>query len=150
MKKLKVRFACLIFLILTQSCKEDECSNVLCIGNSTFRFELVNTNGENLLSNGTIQISDIMVINLDTQSTVEFAMINENSNDLIEINSIDLSLGTINYIIQVSEIDIFGLLITTERLIGECCDVTSFDDLKILNAEFLFDETIGVYTFLIE
>jgi hypothetical protein len=145
-----VGIICLIFFSLLQSCEKDDCSNVLCAPNSTFKFELVNTNGENLLSNGTIQMSDIRVINTDNQSSVEFTLINENSNDLIEINSIDIPIGTINYIIQASEIDIFGLFLINERNIGECCDVTNFSELRILDSEFLFDETIGVYTFLIE
>ncbi len=150
MKNLREKFTYLIFLILIQSCENNDCSSVVCAPNSTFRFELVNTNRENLLSNGTLQISDIRIINLDSQSTVEFALINQNNNDIIEINSVNIPTGTVNYIIQASEIDIFELLITTERTSGECCDVTNFSELRILNSEYLFDGTRGVYTFLFE
>lgn len=148
MKSLKVKFAFLIFIILIQSCnKYDDCATILCVGSSPFIFELVNTNGENLLSNGTIQASDIKVIDVDTQNTVEFHITNESN---IDIYAIDLQIGTKNHIVQVSEIDIFGLLTTTERNISKCCDVTDFIDLNILNSEYTFNEETLVYTFLIE
>ena len=148
MKNLKVKFAFFIFIILIQSCnKYDDCATILCVSNSTFIFELVNANGENLLSNGTIQTSDIKVIDVDTQNTVEFYITNDSN---IIIDAYDLQIGTNNHIVQVSEIDRFELLSTTERNISKCCDVTDFIDLNILNSEYIFNEETQVYTFLIE
>jgi len=149
---MKIRILTLLLMLgfFFTSCDNKNCSSVVCAPNSAFRFELVDTNEENLLSNGVLQISDIRIINLDSQRTIEFALINENNNDIIEINSIVIPTGAVNYVIQASEKDVFELLITTERTDGECCDVIKFSELKILNSEYLFDENRGIYTFLVE
>ena len=130
------------------SCDNVDCSAVSCVSNSTFRFELVNNNQENILSNGSLQIDDIKITDLDSQNTVEFDIINQDNNDIIVINS--FNLPTSNYNIQASGTDVFDLLIIVERNVGDCCDVIRFSELEILNSEFSFDENRFIYTFLFE
>ncbi|MHA7059119.1 hypothetical protein ACWGOQ_0017970 [Aquimarina sp. M1] len=49
--------------ILFSSCDDSDCVNIVCAPDATFRFELLNTNEENLISNGTLQLSDIEISN---------------------------------------------------------------------------------------
>ncbi|SEK56484.1 hypothetical protein SAMN04487910_0832 [Aquimarina amphilecti] len=146
--KLRFFYLLLIIVCLFSSCNSNDCELVVCAPNASFRFEVVNSDGQNLLSNGMLQIADIMITDLDNQSIIDLILINENST--LEINSMSLPLGITSYSVQVSNTEFFTLELKTVRTNGECCDVINFSNLEIRNSEFVFDENTGVYTFLLE
>ncbi len=150
MKNLKSIIACLFIVFLIQSCKDDECDNVICASNSSFIFELVNTDGDNLLSNGTIELTDVKVVHVETQDLIGLNAYVHDSRDIIEIYSLSLPEGSFNYKVQISENDAFDVLISTERDITDCCDVTFFNEITVSNADFIIDDNYGIYTIVIE
>lgn len=131
------------------SCDKNDCSLVVCAPNSTFIFELVNTNDENLLFNEILQLEDIKILNSDSQNILEFALVDTNDTKVIELNAVTIGTGFSNLVVQVLEKDIFELSIAAERTEGECCDVTNFNSLEIVNSEFSYDETNAIYTFIV-
>lgn len=147
-----IKVLTLIILIFTQSCKEDECEDLLCFTPpSPFDFELVNKlSGENLFTNGTFDQNDIRVINLDSHSSVEFTFIDENDYDVIRINTIGWETEIINYSLKISSIIIFDLYVNAERLNGDCCDYTEYKEIRIENADFELNQDSGIYKILVE
>ncbi len=142
----------LLILIITQSCKNDECEDILCFTPpSSFEFELVDkSTGENLFTNGTFDPINISVINLDDQSNVEFTFIDENDYNIIRINTIGWKTETVNYSVQISTESIFELFVNAERLIGDCCAYTEYKEIRIENAEFQLNQDDGIYKILVE
>ncbi|WP_299179575.1 hypothetical protein [uncultured Aquimarina sp.] len=146
---MKVRFFSFLLLIglLFNSCNNNDCELVVCAPNASFRFQIVNSEGENVISSSTLLISDIMILDVNNQNTVDFTVINENNTTIVVINSTSISTGKTAYSIEVSNSELFALELTTERIDGECCDVINFIDLEIQNSEYVFDQNTDVYTF---
>ena len=65
--KFSIKGLLLVLGLFFVSCDNVDCSAVSCVPNSTFSFELVNNNQENILSNGSLQINDIKITDLDSQ-----------------------------------------------------------------------------------
>lgn len=147
-----ITFLTLIVLIFTQSCKDDKCEDILCFTPpSPFEFELVDKlTGENLFTNGTFDSNDIGVINLDNQSNIEFTFIDENDYNIIRINTIGWKTEIVNYAIQISSESIFELFVNAERLNGNCCDYTEYQEIRIENVDFELNQENGIYKILIE
>ncbi|WP_405206821.1 hypothetical protein [Aquimarina sp. LLG6339-5] len=149
---MKVSFFSLILMmvLLFGSCNSSDCELVVCAPDALFRFEIVNSDGENVISNGTLQVNNIMILDINNQNTIDFAAINENNATILVINSTSISTGTTAYSIEISNSELFALELTTERINGECCDVINFSNLEIQNSEFVFDQDTGVYTFSLD
>ena len=140
----------LILLILTQSCNQ-ECEDILCFTPpSPFLFELVDESSrENLFTNQTFDPKDILIINLDDQSHIDFSFIDEDEYNIVQINTIGWETETVNYAIQISSESIFELYVNAQRLSGTCCNYTEYKEIGIQNAAYELDKMTGVYKILI-
>jgi len=143
----------LILLVTTQSCEnKDDCEDMYCFTPpNSFRFELVDKiTGENLFTNGTFDKSDIEIIDINNQTNIEFNFIDENDLNLIQTNPIGSKTEIINYSIKISDETIFDLYVDAERLNENCCSFTRYNEIKILNSEFEFNQSNEVYKILID
>jgi len=147
-----IKILTLMILIFIQSCKKDECEGILCFTPpSPFEFELVDKlSKENLFTNGTYDPNDIRVINLDDQSNVEFTFIDENDYNVIRINTIGWETEIVNYSLIIASVSIFELFVNAERLSGNCCDYTEYEEIRIENAGFELNQDSGIYKILVE
>lgn len=139
----------LIAILSFQSCIE-ECGDCF-TPPSGFVFELVDKeSGENLFTNGTYNSSDIEILNLADSSAVEFGFIDENDINVIVINTIGWKTEIVNYSSTVSGKSVFNLHVDAERLMGECCSYTIYNAIEITDAEFVQDNSSGIFRILIE
>ena len=151
MKKFPITLL-LALVLFTQSCKDDDCGDILCFTEPPpFEFELIDkTTGENLFTNGTFNPQDIKVINLADQRAVEFDFIFENDNNVIRIYTIGWQTETVNYTIQMSSEPLFELFVDAERLNTDCCSHTEYNEIRIENTEFQKEPSTGIYKILVE
>ncbi|MHA7059120.1 hypothetical protein ACWGOQ_0017975 [Aquimarina sp. M1] len=77
-------------------------------------------------------------------------MSNENDRVILYIDATNLSVGSASYSIRVSDAELFVVVLLTERISKECCDMWIFSDIEIQNSEFEFDENRGIYTFILD
>ena len=148
--RIGIKIWMLILLILTQSCNE-ECEDISCFTPpSPFEFELVDeSSGENLFTNQTFDPNDILIINLDDQSHIDFLFIDEDEYNIIQINTIGWETEIVNYALQISSGIIFELYVNAQRLSGSCCNYTEYKEIRIENVAYELDKMSGVYKILI-
>jgi hypothetical protein len=150
MKKVN-RILAITILLFTLSCSEKVACGECFTPPLPFQFELVDKlTGENLFSNGTFNSGDIEVLNIENQSNIEFAFIEENDYDMIVINTIGWKTEIVNYSIRVSSENIFELFVIAERLSGECCSYTEYTEIRIENSDFELDQDSGIYKIFVE
>lgn len=143
-----------LFLILSttlQNCTNKECDKLCFTPPNTFQFEFVDAKtGENLFTNKTYKKSDIKVINLVDNTNISFTFIDENDYNIISIGSIGWKTEIIKYSLEIANKEILILTVDAKRLSENCCSYTRFDEIKIENTNFTFDNQKGIYTILID
>lgn len=147
------KFIFITIVLILQSCSSDNNCNQFCFTPpNSFLFELVNkTSGENLFTNGTYESADIKILNsLDSNSRTDFTFISENDINLIQIGSIGWETEIVNLKFIIADNHLFDFYADAERKSGECCDYTLFNETKIIDAEFEFDNQTGIYKILID
>ncbi len=145
----------LVFVLAftTWSCsKLDKCNGIDCFTPpSPFEFELVDkSTGENLFTSGALNPDDITLVNLDDQSSVDFQFIDENDYNVIVINSIGWQSETVNYSLEISSESLFTLFVDCERLVGDCCSYTRYNEIAIEGLEYEQQEQDGIYKMMVE
>ncbi len=147
LQKLFPLFALLIIFSVS-SCETNDCETVVCAPNSTFQFQLIDKNsGENLLANGTYQISNLNITTTESESEVGFELTTENAIVSLETPN---NTESINYAVQISSENLFQVAIEKERITGECCSVINFTSVAISSVDFQINSELGTYTILIE
>ena len=145
-------FTLLLFfaLLSQQACLDNDCGDCT-TSPQAFVFELVDKDTkENLFTNGTLNKNNIHIINTADDSDVEYTFISENDVNLIVINSIGWKTEKVTALVKVGETDIFTLYVDAERLHGDCCDYTKYNEYKIENVAYEIDQTRGVFEILID
>ncbi|CAM4279393.1 hypothetical protein [Zobellia nedashkovskayae] len=142
----------LLFLLFTQSCKNDDCETIACFTPPTpFEFELVDiTSGENVFTNGTFSSSDIKVIDVADESAIDFFFIAENDYNILQINTVGWETEIVTYSIQIASEPVFELYVDAERKSNTCCASTEYKEVRIDNADFELDEDTGIYKIRVE
>jgi len=140
----------ILLTVLLLGCVNDDCG--LCFTPpEPFLFEIVDkTSGENLFTNGTYNSQEIEIINTSDNSIVEFTFIDENDINLIQITSIGWQTEMVNMDVNISSNNIFHLFVDAERVAGECCDYTRYNEIRIENTENEYDSVSGIYKILVE
>ena len=140
-----------ILIAFIQGCKDNNDCNELCFTPpENFQFEIVDkTSGENLFTNGTYNVQDIIVTNVMDNSPVEFTFISENDMNLIQIGSIGFKTEIVNLKVDISGNYIFSFYVDAERKEG-CCSYTLYKEISISEAEFELDKQSEVYKILVE
>lgn len=111
-----------------------------------FLFEIVDTTtGENLFANGTFSSTQIEVTNTENSSPVEYSFIGENNANIIFINAIGWHTEKVNLSVKIAEITVFFLYVDAERLFGDCCSYTIYNEITIKNAPYELDTKTGIY-----
>ncbi|MCZ4696032.1 hypothetical protein DWB61_15040 [Ancylomarina euxinus] len=149
MKKLLIPFFMLTLFSLSSCCYEEECGACFTPPNY-FVFELVDSDtGENLFTNRTFDSDDIEVLDASDHS-IEFAFIEENDINLIEINTIGWQTEIVNYRINIGSENIFDLYVDAKRLSEDCCSFTRYNEIEIGNTDFSLSAETGIYTILVD
>ena len=147
----KVNLILVLFTIVLQSCKDDECNQLCFTPPQVFQFEIVDKeSGENLFTNGTFDSNDIVITDiLNNNEPVEFSFISENSVNLISIFSIGWKTEIVNLKIDIADNPIFNFYVDAER-INDCCGNTDYNEITITDSEFEIDNQTGIYKILVE
>ncbi len=152
MKKI-AKILVIITLLMNQSCeKKNPCKDVDCFTPpSPFNFELVDkSTGENLFTNGTYKPSEIKITNISDNSIIPYFFIDENNYNVIQINSIGWETEIIECSLKINDIEVLRLYVDAKRLNENCCSFTRYDEIRIENAEYEFDNQTGIYKILID
>lgn len=147
MKLKSITFLLLVFCFFN-SCDSNDCEAVVCVPNATFNFELLDTENNNILDSGVITISDISIIDLGNQSSIDFFRNDVDNSSIITVSSQSISSGRKTLSVTISNDQLFQLSVETVVTKGECCSVAQFSDFEIQEADFEFDDATGVYTFI--
>lgn len=150
MKSFQYIFVAIVLIF--QSCSSDNCNESCFTPPNNFLFDLVDkSSGENIFTNGTYEAADIKILNsLDSNSRTDFIFIAENDANLIQIGSIGWKTEVVNLKFIIANNHLFDFYAAAERKSGECCEYTEFNETKIIDAEFEFDNQTGIYKILIE
>lgn len=141
-------YLALLIIFSIQSCDSNDCETVVCAPNSIFQFQLIDKNsGENLLTNGAYQISNLNILNTETENEVGFDFTPENA--IVSVQTPN-NTETVNYTIQISSENLFQVAIEKERISGECCSGINFTSVEISNVDFQLNSQLGTYTILLE
>ncbi|WP_299601981.1 hypothetical protein [uncultured Aquimarina sp.] len=147
MKLRSITFLLLIFCFFN-SCDSNDCEAVVCVPDSAFNFELLDAENNNILDSGVITLSDISIIDLANQSAIDFFRNEVDNRSIIVVNAQSITSGRKTLSVTISNDQLFQLSLETVVTKGECCSVAQFTDLEIQGADFEFDDTRGVYTFI--
>lgn len=141
----------LLSIFLFQACNPD-CEEQACFTPpQALTFELVDqSTGENLLSNGTYEKTDIKIVKLTDQSTVEFGVIDRQYNkDLLQIHSIGWKTEIVNYSVSAGDQHLFNLYVDAERLNEDCCSFTRYHEVRIEDTNYEKSENTGIYRIIV-
>ena len=145
-----IRGILFISILIFQSCNE-KCDGPCFSPPHSFYFEIVDkSTGENLFTNGSFNPNDINVVNLVNQANVEFTFLDENEYNVIMINTIGWESEIVNYSINIGPESICELYVDADRLKGECCSYTEYNEIQINNAEYTHDQNLEFFKILVE
>lgn len=151
MKK-ALKLTALIALLFIQACDNNDCEDLACFTPPMpFAFELVDKDsGENLFTNGTYNPDDIEVLNVLDNSKKEFRFISENEINIIQIGSIGWENQIEDVVLKVGDKTILNLYVDSERVSENCCSFSKYNEIRIDDAEYEFNQQSGVYTIFLE
>ncbi len=136
-------------VFLLQSCKVD-CNQNCFTPPEPFVFELVDSiSKENLFTNQTYHANDITVVNLATTKVVSHSFISENNKNLIQINTIGWKTEQVTLVIKIADETIFSFFVDAERLDGDCCSFTKYNQITIREVSYSFSTNTGIYRIFI-
>ncbi|RKD92110.1 hypothetical protein [Mangrovibacterium diazotrophicum] len=142
----------IVLLIFLSACSNNTCKDVDCFSPpESFTFELVDrSTGENLFASGIFNSSDIAVVNSLDALPREFTFIDEDEIDLLVIYSVGWDTEVVNLAVSVSGQVVFNFYVDAERLSGNCCSYTRFNEVSVDNADFEYDSSTGIYTIFVQ
>lgn len=147
---LKIPF--LFILLIIQSCSDDDCSDIDCFTPpNPFVFELVDKQtGENLFTNGYFNSEDIEIINIDDNTEIGYIFISENDINMIEIISIGWKTEIVECTLNINDSEILSLYVDAKRINGNCCSFTSYEEIRIENTDYEYDDQTTIYRILVD
>lgn len=146
MKQIIIVFIAFLVLTVSHSCKKEECGDCF-TPPGPFMFEIVDKiSGENLFSNGTFDPTDIKVTDTDNNVYIPFNFMDEDSINIIGINSIGWQTEKVNLRLEIADQPIFSMYIDAERLFENCCSFTRYNEIVMRDTEFELDPTSDIYT----
>lgn len=140
------------FFVLN-SCKSDDNDIPYCeSGPLSLSFQLLDKiTGENLFTNGTFNVANIEVLNLDdNNSRVQFTFNSEDDRNVISLGPFGWGTNIANYFLKVGERNIFILHLNAERKAEDGCSFVQVNKLEIKNAEYSQNMQTGIYEVLVE
>ena len=149
----EIKFYWILILFLTFSCEtNNDCEDIACFTDpAALRFELVDkTTNENLFTNETYSPTQIRIVDLEDNESVDFTFIDYDNRNIISIHSIGWQTETINYSIRIENEEIFTLYVDAERLNENCCSFTRYNVISIENSEFEIDTINSTYKIFVE
>lgn len=150
MKK-KLKLFLIFSIVLFQNCSSNDCNQACFTPPNSFQFELVDaTTNENLFTNNTFDKSDISLINKANNTIIEFTFIDKNGYTILSIGSIGWQTEIVECSLKIADKEILTLYVNSKRISENCCSFTRFEEIRIENANFTFDDQKGIYTILIE
>ncbi len=150
MKKIIGTLSVIIVLVFAQACKKDECGDCF-TPPAPFMFEIVDkTTGENLFTNGTFQPAAIKVTNTENNENIAFSFLDEDSINVVVINTIGWKTEKVNLRFEISNQLIFSMYVDAERLFENCCSFTRYNEIVISGTAYEADPTTEIYRILYE
>lgn len=137
----------LLFIII-QGCSNKDCEDLLCFTPPrSFVFNVVDKEtGENLFTNGTYTPEQIQVTNVEDGTRRAYSFIDEDALNYIVIASIGWETEIANVLLTIDGDEILTLYVDAERKSENCCSFTSYNEIRIENAEYEQDQQSEVYT----
>lgn len=134
-------------IIFNLSCENKDCEDNLCFTPpSPFNFELIDkSTGENLFTNGIYNSDDIEIINISDNSKIEYFFNNENEINIIQIGSLGWKSEVVDCSLRINNSEILRLYVNAKRISENCCSFTRYDEIRIENAEYEYDNQSGIY-----
>jgi len=147
----KFNLILILFTVIFQGCKDDECNQLCFTPPEIFQFEIIDKeNGENLFTNGTFNSNDISITdNLNNNESVEFSFVFENNINMIQVGSVGWKTEIVNLKIEISDNHIFSFHVDAKR-IDDCCSHTEYNEINLTDSEFELDTQTGIYKILVE
>lgn len=149
----KLFFVLLLGMLSFQGCKKIDCTGYDCFTPpEPFIFELLDKNTkENLFSNGTLDSTQIEVLDTLTNNSVDFKFLTEDSINVVVIYGIGWQLDrkAVDVVLRVSGTDIVNVYVDSETLSEECCTFVKYYEVKIGNANYTQDKDSGWYQVLV-
>ncbi|WP_372774787.1 hypothetical protein [Mangrovibacterium sp.] len=148
----------LTYLILAAfvvaSCIDDsgKCDDVACFTPpDSFVFEITDmSNGENLFTNGTYNKLEIEVVDQLSGDPYSVEFIDENDLNWLVISSVGWKTETVELEVTIGGELLFSFYVDADRLNGDCCSYTQYNEVRVEGASFEFDPATERYTILIE
>lgn len=147
-----INFLLFVIIILNLGCKKDNnCEGYACFTPpSPFLFELVDkSTNENLFTIGTYQSNQIEVFNTMNNSNVEFTFVDDNSLNLIQVNSIGWQTEAVNIIVKIADETLFNFYVEAERLNENRCSFTRYNEIRVENVDFELNADTGIHKIFI-
>ena len=119
---------CIVFTFVGAACHHD----CLVLPEPTV-FNLVNTDGENVITNGTLPFSDILIYRVDGNDTLTGLQYNLITDNKIAIRELGWYNGTVNYKFWTPDTT-FYFSVRSSRVSAAGCDNTyKIDNIKFTN-----------------
>jgi hypothetical protein len=140
-------FLFFVFLLII-ACDNDDCKDLVCFTPpNTFNFEILDAQGgENLYSNGSLNVNDLKVFNAVTKAPMDYQFIDENNLNLITLNSVGWQTEKITVTFELKEGMFFNFYVDAERKYENCCSFTVFNETKVENAPFEYEASQNLYS----
>lgn len=154
MKKIKFLVAVVAF-VFVQSCSldsdnDDDCD--LCFTPpAPFVFDIVEeVTNVNVFTTGRYSSNDIEIVNTLNNSNVSFEYGNTGGVNLVSINSIGWQTEVVEALVELGGEGKFTLYVDAERKSQNCCEFTTYNEIRIEGAAYEFDRQTGIYTVVID
>lgn len=150
---MKTKILILLFtLSLLFSCNVNTCDYYCDSGPLSLNFALLDKeSGENLFTNGTYQIDEVVVLDLDNENAfISYLFITEDDLNQLVLGPFGFDIQEVNYAITINSETVFSISLKTDEISDTCCSTIILEEFDLRGAEYNQNETTGVYEVLIE
>ncbi|WKK65999.1 hypothetical protein [Lutimonas zeaxanthinifaciens] len=150
MKKL-LKPLVLALLMVVLSCSDKDCEDIDCFTPPfIFTFDIQDKeSGENLFENGTYTEDQIEVVNKSDGSERAYQFIGGEIN-FLRIPSIGWETEIAEVVIKLDGQEAFTLFVDVERLTENCCNFSKYNETRIDNADYEYDQQREIYRIYLE
>ena len=128
----------------------DECGVCFTPPNS-FVFDLIDKeSGQNIFRSESYTPEQVTVWNLTEDKKEPFGFIVEDQLYWISIQTIGWETEKVDYEIRLDGEVIADLYVDAERKTVDCCTFTNYNEVRLENAEYEYDDSLGIYKIFLD
>ncbi len=146
MKNTLIFLTSLLCLSFFNSCfSEEECEECFTPPGS-FYFQFIDADSdEDLIATGVYSESDLVVVDSDG-NVIEYDYYADDENMyVLEFLDIGWQTEVVTYYIQLQGETVITLYVDAERVQGDCCSYTEYNDISITGSDYTYDTDSGLY-----